>query len=63
MDREAELQITIDRLALELAREQAAHRRTVEDLLLAEERLRVYRRVIERLGQGLPVSWPTRRDQ
>ena len=45
----ARLQATIDRLALELARERAAHRRTAEELDWAWESNRVFRRVIERL--------------
>jgi len=44
------LQATIDRLALELARERAAHRRTAEELDWRDEKIRVLSRVIARLA-------------
>lgn len=44
------LQTTIDRLALELARERAAHRRTADDLDWSLERGRVLERLIARLA-------------
>lgn len=49
MTPEQRLQATIDRLALELARERAAHRRTAEELDWRDEKIRVLTRIIERL--------------
>ena len=50
MTPEQRLQATIDRLALELARERAAHRRTAEELDWRDEKIRVLSRVIARLA-------------
>lgn len=41
------LQITIDRLALELARERTAHEATREELMAARRSARTWRRVAE----------------
>lgn len=59
MTPEQRLQITIDRLALELARERAAHRRTAEELDHAEEAARVWRRAVVRLSPPPPDSEDT----
>ena len=47
-----ELRTRVRRLAVDLTREKAAHRRTAEELAWAQETVRVYRRIIEKLGSA-----------
>jgi hypothetical protein len=51
--REEQLQATIDRIALELMRERAAHRRTAEELDWAQEQVRVWKRAAFKANREL----------